>query len=312
MPTSVTRRRRSAEDEPRASRYADPDEDNREDAQDGDEDVRPSRRRRAVEEDEDVRPARRRRPAEEDENDEPSPRGRRATRDEDEERPARGRGGSREKEESQGTQTPSTANAGWGAYNKARKEAFKTHDFRPKEEDGPILLKFLDDVPFHTYHQHWVEGLRSTNRRSWYCLRDLGQECPLCDVGDVDGRRVYAAFNVVRLHENAEPELLVWSAGGGIATTLEKRASAKTGPLTAHYYVVTVSKPKSESGRGAPTYEIDVCRNRDLEDEWPEISPLSEKEITALEDKAYDETYFRYPQRSELRKIAAEWADQDD
>jgi hypothetical protein len=171
-----------------------------------------------------------------------------------------------------------------------------------------VLIKILDDEPFYTYKQHWVEGLRSTNRKSFLCIDDIGDDCPLDAAGaEVRG---FAAFNVAVLSERGDPQVKVWHAGSGVADDLAKKANLKTGPLTKEYYSVT--KGKSGSNKKGPVkYDINVVKERDLLDDWG-IEPLSDAELDDLEKKAFDEDYFKYPAKSELREIAREWGRDSD
>lgn len=319
MPTSVRRRSRHEEDdEPRGvRRYADADADE-------DDEPRRSRRRgelpdrgRSRDDDDDDRGSRRSRSRDDDDDqddDEPRRSRRSRGRDDDDDEPRRGRGGSLrssrsrdDDDDGEGSrgQTVSKANEGWDAWKKEAKSNFTNHDFKVDDDDAEVIIKFLDDEPFHSYQQHWIQ--ERNGKKGFLCLRDLHQDCPLCDAGH-DERRALGAFNVVKMGESGDVELMVWSAGSGIMSKIEKKAQARTGPLSVHYYAV--SKVKPSSGKGVARFEIELVREADLKDY--DIEPLTDKELDDFEDKKYAADYFKYPTKAELRSIAREWARDED
>ena len=53
-------------------------------------------------------------------------------------------------------------------------------EWRPEPEERLVLL--LEDEPYVSYGQHWVdERLSMTKKKGFICLED---DCPLCDIGD--------------------------------------------------------------------------------------------------------------------------------
>lgn len=277
-----------------------------------------SRRTRDKDEDDDDPPPRRGRSRardDEDEDEEPPARSSRRSRDkddddEDDEKPARrARSRSRDDDEDDDDDDEPVRNrkdtSGWDSYNKKRKKMGTFSNDLKVPDDEQILIKFLDDEPFASFGQHWITTPKGL--RSFTCLE---VSCPLCDSAG-DTPRPVGAFNVLLLEEDEEPQLFVWAAGPHIAQKLEKRAAAKTGPLTKEYY--SVSKGKSgANNKGSTVYEIDVVRSRDLKEEWG-ITPLRDAELDAFEPKmATEEKYVRFAPRSELKAIAREAMDDDD
>ena len=86
-----------------------------------------------------------------------------------------------------------TVQEGWDAADallKTDNTEFPT-DFRFSEE--PQLIKFLQDRPFATYQQHWID--RPKGKKSFVCM---GDGCPLCEILG-DKPRGKFAFNVLVL-----------------------------------------------------------------------------------------------------------------
>lgn len=276
-----------------------------------DEEEAPKRSRRSRDdddddEDEDERPAKRRsRSRDEDEDDEDEeerkPRRRSKSRDEDEddddeedERPRKS-SKSKEPEDHKGIHT------GWGGAKKVGntgKSYIKSLNF--KEAKEPFLVKFIGDAPFASYNEHWISR---EGKKSFTCL---GDDCPLCDVGDKPSGRV--AFNVIQLHEDEAPthELLILPPGA--AEQLNDISSgAKVKPLSNMYYEI------SRSGSGTKSkYNFYPIKDRDLEEDH-NVEELSEAEVKSFTKKAYTlETGVEHTPRRDLKVIANEIAEDED
>lgn len=309
-PRARRRRERDEEPAPVSSRRS------RDKDEDDDPPPRRGRSRDRDEDDDDEPPARaaRRRSRDEDENEDEEPPARSSRRsrdkddDEDDEKPAR-RGRSRSRNDDEDDEDEPVRNrkdtSGWDSYNKKRKKMGTFSNDLKVPDDDQILIKFLDDEPFASFGQHWITTPKGL--RSFTCLE---VSCPLCDSAG-DTPRPVGAFNVLLLDENEEPQLYVWAAGPHIAQKLEKRAAAKTGPLTKEYYSVSKGKTGANN-KGSTVYEIDVVRSRDLKEEWG-IAPLRDAELDAFEPKmATEEKYVRFAPRSELKAVAREAMDDED
>jgi hypothetical protein len=296
-PRARRRRERDAEPAPASSRRAR--------AKDDDEDEDPPRRRGRAAADEDDED-------EDDEEDEPPARSRSRGRAEPKRPARRARDDDEDDEDDEDEDEDDEddeprkrkSSAGWNTYNKKRKTMGSFSNDLKVPDDDQILIKFLDDEPFASFGQHWI--MTPKGLRSYTCLES---KCPLCDkLGD--SPRAVGAFNVLLLEEDADPQLFVWACGPGIAQILEKKAAAKTGPLSKEYYAVSKTKPKG--GKGATTYDIDVVRTRDLKEEWG-IPPLKDHELDAFDSKMVTEDkYVRYVPRAELNAVARTAMDDDD
>lgn len=277
---------------------------------------RPRRRRPRDEEPEDEeRPAKRkRRPRDEDddEDDEPPKRRRRARSedaDEEEERPRKSRRRARddddedEDDDERPKRPVGSVRKGWKGH-KENKEKGGDYPDELKVTNQPELVKFLQDEPFVSYRQHWVDnppnGIR---KKSWTCLED---KCPLCDLGDRP--RTLTSFNVLHISTGADPENKILVLGNKAVGQLEGFASdPKTGPLDRLYWAI------SKSGKNQQTaYNFRPVKERDLEEDW-DIEPEEVEEfIEDAMDRLYDHTSVQVPSRKQLKEIASGLTDDDD
>ena len=277
MPVTKKRRAQDDEEEPRKKkrRAPDPDEydpDDPEDDEDEDEDEEDERPRRTSKSKK--RSSSRSRHADEDDEDEDDD-------DDDDDEDAE----------------PGTLTKGWGGYKKNKS---KTSDYpdRFTPTDEAQLIKFLEDEPFATYNQHWIER---PGKKSFVCL---GDDCPLCDIGDRP--TAYAVFNILVVSEKS-PALMTWEARPRLAELIESKSKAKqTKPLSKMYYSVTRTGKKSKA-----TTTLEPVKERDLEEDWG-IEPLSDKALRAFEKDAWDDRSVVVTPRGELKKIARAVASGDD
>lgn len=185
-----------------------------------------------------------------------------------------------------------TVQEGWDAADALLKSdvtEFPT-DFRFSEE--PQLVKFLQDRPFATYEQHWIE--RPKGKKSFVCL---GNGCPLCEILG-DKPRGKFAFNVFVLSGDT-PTVQVLTAPPSLARQIKKaHEDERKGPLDKEFWEI------SRLGTGPQTqYTLNYVRGRDLAEEWK----LNIEDVTALvadaEPFTADEVVRETP-RSELLEIA--------
>jgi hypothetical protein len=185
-----------------------------------------------------------------------------------------------------------TVQEGWDAAESLLKVETTEfpQDFRFSEE--PQLVKFLQDRPFATYEQHWIE--RPKGKKSFVCM---GDGCPLCEVLG-DKPRGKFAFNVLVLTGDA-PTVQVLTAPPSLARQIKKaHDDERKGPLDKEFWEI------SRLGTGPTTqYTLNFVRGRDLAEEWK----LSLDDVMALVADAVpfaaDEVVRETP-RSELLEIA--------
>jgi len=162
-------------------------------------------------------------------------------------------------------------------------------DFKFSEE--PQLVKFLQDRPFATYEQHWIE--RPKGKKSFVCM---GEGCPLCEILG-DKPRGKFAFNVLVL-SGEEKKVQILTAPPTLYRQLRKaHEDDRKGPLAREFWAI------SRNGTGPQTtYTLDFVRARDLSEEWG----LNTEEVNELVASAVPFTaeVIRETPRSEMLEIA--------
>lgn len=188
---------------------------------------------------------------------------------------------------------------GWGNVDSI-KQADSPFAQRLKIEDKPSIIKFLEDEPYTSYRQHWVER---QGQKSFTCISDMhAQGCPLCDAGHRPSARF--AFNVALMSEDGETVVRSYEVGPRVIDSLKNfHQDPRTGPLSTHYWAV------SRSGKG-PTSQTNhqMVRARDIEEEWG-IAPLTEDGLEKIKAQAYDGSIVPIPNRKTLLTIASEEMD---
>ena len=184
-----------------------------------------------------------------------------------------------------------TVQQGWDAVDallKSDSTEFPT-DFRFSEE--PQLVKFLEDSPFATYEQHWIE--RPKGKKSFVCI---GDNCPLCDILG-DKPRGKFAFNVLVLSGEVQG-VQILTAPPSLARQIKKaHDDERKGPLSKEFWEI------SRLGTGPTTqYTLNFVRGRDLAEEWK----LNFDEVNELVAAAepYTAEVIRETPRSELLEVA--------
>ncbi|NDB65390.1 MAG: hypothetical protein EB168_06955 [Euryarchaeota archaeon] len=185
---------------------------------------------------------------------------------------------------------------GWGNVD-STKQADSPYAQRLKIDDKPVIVKFIEDEPYTSYRQHWVER---QGQKSFTCIADMSPKgCPLCDAGHRPSARF--AFNVILLNEDGDSVVRSYEVGPRVIDSLKNfHQDPRQGPLPKHYWAI------SRSGKG-PTSQTNhqMVRERDLEEEWG-IAPLSEDDIASLKEQAYDASIVPIPSRATLQGVAAE------
>ena len=185
-----------------------------------------------------------------------------------------------------------TVQEGWDAAEallKVETSEFPT-DFRFSEE--PQLVKFLQDRPFATYEQHWIE--RPKGKKSFVCI---GDGCPLCEVLG-DKPRGKFAFNILVLVGDTVG-VQVLTAPPSLARQIKKaHDDERKGPLDREFWEI------SRMGTGPTTqYTLNFVRGRDLAEEWKLSLDNVTEQIAAAVPFTADEVVRETP-RSELLEIA--------
>lgn len=185
---------------------------------------------------------------------------------------------------------------GWGNVEQT-KQADSPYAQRLKIDDKPVIVKFLEDEPYTSYRQHWIER---QGQKSFTCIADMHPKgCPLCDAGHRPSARF--AFNVALLSEDGDTTIKSYEVGPRVIDSLKNfHQDPRQGPLPKHYWAI------SRSGKG-PTSQTNhqMVRDRDLEEEW-NITPLTDDALEQVKSQAYDASIVPIPNRETLVGIAAE------
>jgi hypothetical protein len=184
---------------------------------------------------------------------------------------------------------------GWGAAD-AVKHADSPFAQRLRLMDDPIVIKFLEDEPYASFRQHWIER---SGQKSFTCIADIDPKgCPLCDAGSRPATRF--AFNVVLLSSDSEPSVKSYEVGPRVIDQLKNfHNDPRQGPLSKHYWAV------SRSGKGATSAtNHQLIKDRDLE-EWG-LDVLTDADVKSLRGKAYGPDIISIPSRKDLQQIALE------
>lgn len=184
---------------------------------------------------------------------------------------------------------------GWGAAESV-KNADSPYAQRLRVTEDPIVIKFLEDEPYASYRQHWIER---SGQKSFTCIADIDPKgCPLCDAGSRPSTRF--SFNVVLLSSDSEPSIKSYEVGPRVIDQLKNfHNDPRQGPLSKHYWAV------SRSGKGATSAtNHQLVKERDLE-EW-ELPSLAGDDIARFKKNAYGPDIIQIPSRKDLQQIALE------
>jgi hypothetical protein len=225
----------------------------------------------------------------------PKPKPRRYADDEDtqDEEPVRNK--KRVEEEAEPADASKIIRRGWGAAEQA-KTADSPYAQRLRVTDDPVIIKFIEDEPYATYRQHWIER---NGQKSFTCIADIDPKgCPLCDAGSRPATRF--AFNVALLSSDGEATIKSYEVGPRVIDQLKNfHTDPRQGPLSKHYWAV------SRTGKG-PTSATNhqLVKERDLE-EWA-LEAIDEASMKSLKKQAYGPDIIQIPSRKDLSQIALE------
>jgi len=184
-----------------------------------------------------------------------------------------------------------TVQQGWDAFDSLVQENNSDFPTDFKFSESPQLVKFLEDQPFASYEQHWIE--RPKGKKSFVCI---GEACPLCDVLG-DKPRGKFAFNVLVLSGESQG-VQIMTAPPSLARQIKKaHDDERKGPLSKEFWEV------SRLGSGPTTqYTLNFVRGRDLTEEW-KLSTDAVQELVAAAVPFTAEVIRETP-RSEMLEVA--------
>lgn len=185
--------------------------------------------------------------------------------------------------------------SGWAAADRL-KNADSLYAQRLRVTDEQIIIKFLEDAPYATYKQHWVER---SGQKSFTCIADIDDRgCPLCKAGNRPTMRF--AFNVALMSKDGDHSVKSYEVGLRVIDQLKNfDQDPRQGPLSKHYWAV------NRSGKGATSAtNHQMLRDRDLED-W-ETNPLTDSEHKDLMKEIYGPEIIQIPAYKDLMNIVVE------
>ena len=184
-----------------------------------------------------------------------------------------------------------TVQQGWDAFDSLVQENTSEFPTDFKFSDEPQLVKFLEDQPFASYEQHWIE--RPKGKKSFVCI---GDACPLCDVLG-DKPRGKFSFNVLVLSGDTQG-VQILTAPPSLARQIKKaHDDERKGPLSKEFWEI------SRLGTGPTTqYTLNFVRGRDLAEEW-KLSIDAVQELVAAAVPFTAEVIRETP-RSEMLEVA--------
>lgn len=205
-----------------------------------------------------------------------------------------------EDDEPKGRAPSDAVQSGWGAAKKLKTEGGSFADEFQITKDEQ-LVKFMEDAPYAVYKQHWIEGLRSTKKRSFICL---GKGCPLCALGE--GAAKKWAFNVAVFDgDDAEVKSLI--AGSRLFDLIADEHEGSDGPLDEGYWTLSKSGKKQST-----TYKLKKIEGRKLEEGFKITEDDLEEILAAADLVPYTPAQHQPPTKSYLQEIADELVDGED
>jgi hypothetical protein len=184
-----------------------------------------------------------------------------------------------------------TVQEGWDAFDSLVKSDTTEFPTEFRFSDSPQLVKFLEDQPFASYEQHWIDN--APKKKSFVCM---GDNCPLCDVlGDKPRGRF--SFNVLVLSGDTQG-VQILTVPPSMARQIKKaHEDERKGPLSKEFWEV------SRLGMGPTTqYTLNFVRGRDLAEEWKlDSTAVQELVATAV---PFTAEVIRETPRSEMLEVA--------
>jgi hypothetical protein len=195
----------------------------------------------------------------------------------------------------------SAVGRGWAASraNRAKSGTFNNLDqltspIAPKS----VTVAFLEEEPFATYNQHWVDEVTS-GRKSFVCLGE-DDDCPLCLIGL--GTRNMDLYNVVDMSGD-DPVVRYIEAGPDLGDRIYERSQEElTKPLNqpGQYFVIKKAKKNR-----AYAHTVDAV-NEDRLERVSDLDPLSDDDFDAYLKELFDDSVVKRSTRRELQDVADE------
>jgi hypothetical protein len=168
--------------------------------------------------------------------------------------------------------------------------------FKVPNDEEEVLLAFIQEQPFASFFQHWV-NTGSGQRRPYTCL---GKGCPLCAVGDRPKPQDW--HNVVEMSE--EPVLKIWYCSSDPAKAIKARADNKrTSPINRPGLYWAASKKKASNGFNE--YSIDPVKEDELTD-WG-VNALTEAQLKEFNANAFTADLVKISTKADLQEVVEQY-----
>lgn len=166
-------------------------------------------------------------------------------------------------EEEQPERRAADKNRGWDAAEEVQKKVKSLGDFFSFGEE-PTLLAFIDGAPIDSYLLHWVDT--KDGRRSFRCLDEQEDSCPLCEEGDNPSAKfVFWVAEFSFSGEEVNYDSKIMETGTKLKNTLKDMNGdpRKGGPLEGNFFAAHRTGKKQST-----QYHISRVKDRDLEEDW--------------------------------------------
>jgi hypothetical protein len=190
---------------------------------------------------------------------------------------------------------------GWDGYRNTRA---KTSTFNAEDVltvgDKPVIIKCLQDGPFFTYQEHWVERGKGKGQRSFTCPG--ASSCALHEIGQ-DRTRAIALMNVADTADGAQK---YWKMGPNAADALgdlaEELAEENRSLSDDDVYVRVTRK---QNTNGFYSFKCSLVEDSRVDE------PFDSSELGQFEDNLFDRSVIKATSYDILREIADEILDRE-
>ncbi len=187
---------------------------------------------------------------------------------------------------------------GCGAYKTLRTSSADERMLNLSE--GERIIKFVDEAPFSTYLQHFLNELPQGVKKSYVSARDVDSDqddCDICAEGDVPTS--YSLFNVIDLGPLVEQEdeyiykplLRAWRTSPTVTDKIQRIAeSRRTNPINREdlYFAITAVEKQIGKNKSVVVEKIEAIKADDLGTDTG-IPVLATANFEKLAAKAYEE-----------------------
>lgn len=205
-------------------------------------------------------------------------------------------GGASEEPAGSTTTAPKAVRRGWGNAHRQKAASSPFPQRLSPDKDG-VVVKFLEDGPFASFRQHWVNEIKQ-GTKAFTCLDGIDPDgCPLCEGGSRASSQFM--FNVAEITKDGPATLKTYNVGITVFDQLsDHHTDDRQGPLEKHYWVIK----RSQNGTKWTT-TLFMQRKEELEEQRYVVP--SDEDIARF--KLWDEKEVRITDRETLLDIAEQY-----